>query len=143
EKIYQAFKELKTAFDPLNLMNPGKIVDGPPFLDDLRLSPESSISDIPTYLDFSSEGGFELAVDLCNGNGLCRKSEGVMCPSFQATNQEYDSTRARAQALRDLIHSDKPMEKFAEQPLYDVLDLCIQCKGCKTECPSQVDMAKM
>ncbi len=143
KKIYQAFKELKAAFDPSNLMNPGKIVDGQPFLDHLRFSPSTSIGKIDTFLDFSAEGGFELAVDLCNGNGLCRKNEGVMCPSFQATDNEYDSTRARAQALRSIIHSSSPLEKLTEQGLYDVLDLCLQCKGCKTECPSQVDMAKM
>jgi FAD/FMN-containing dehydrogenase/Fe-S oxidoreductase len=143
DKIYQAFKELKAAFDPHHLMNPGKIVEGQPFLENLRLSPSTSISKIDTFLDFSSEGGFELAVDLCNGNGLCRKSEGTMCPSFQATDNEYDSTRARAQALRTMIHSPNPIEKFTDESLYDVLDLCLQCKGCKTECPSQVDMAKM
>lgn len=142
EKIYQAFKELKAAFDPHHLMNPGKIVDGREFLDHLRLSPETPISSVTTFLDFSKEGGFELAVDLCNGNGLCRKSEGTMCPSFQATDNEYDSTRARAQALRDMIHNPS-VEKFTEKAIYDVLDLCLQCKGCKTECPSQVDMAKM
>lgn len=143
EKINQAFKKLKAAFDPKNLMNPGKIVEGKPFLENLRLSPSTPISNIKTFLDFTPEGGFELAVDLCNGNGLCRKAETVMCPSFQATDNEYDSTRARAQALRNMIHSPNPTEKFTEKALYDVLDLCIQCKGCKTECPSQVDMAKM
>lgn len=142
-KIDQAFKELKSAFDPHHLMNPGKIVDGLPFLEGLRLSPTTTISKVDTFLDFSPEGGFELAVDLCNGNGLCRKTEGLMCPSFQATADEYDSTRARAQALRTMIHSPSPLNKFTEKSLYDVLDLCLQCKGCKTECPSQVDMAKM
>lgn len=143
KKIYQAFKELKAAFDPKNLMNPGKIVGQTEFLDHLRLSPSTPISKLETFLDFSPEGGFELAADLCNGNGLCRKSEGVMCPSFQATDHEYDSTRARAQALRSMIHSASPMEKFGEKEIHEVLDLCLQCKGCKTECPSQVDMAKM
>ncbi len=143
DKIYQAFKELKAAFDPKNLMNPGKVVDGQPFLENLRLSPSTPMSKMDTFLDFSSEGGFELAVDLCNGNGLCRKREGTMCPSFQATDNEYDSTRARAQALRNMIHSHSPLEHFTEKAMHDVLDLCLQCKGCKTECPSQVDMAKM
>ncbi len=84
-----------------------------------------------------------MAVDLCNGNGLCRKSEGVMCPSFQATQKEFHSTRARAQALRSIIHRKLPLEAFTSEGLHAVLDLCISCKGCKTECPSQVDMAKM
>lgn len=143
DQIYQAFKELKAAFDPLNLMNPGKIIDGPPFLEDLRLNDQTPISQVNTFLDFSREGGFELAVDLCNGNGLCRKNELIMCPSFQATQNEYDSTRARAQALRSMIHGPHAQEQFQREDLHDVLDLCLQCKGCKTECPSQVDMAKM
>lgn len=142
-EVYQAFKELKAAFDPHHLMNPGKIVDGPEFLKDLRLNPEKPIQKIDTFLDFSPEGGLELAADLCNGNGLCRKSEGTMCPSFQATEHEYDSTRARAQVLRSIIHSNTTKKDLSEKELMDVLDLCLQCKGCKTECPSQVDMAKM
>ncbi|MBA3602952.1 MAG: FAD-binding protein [Parachlamydiaceae bacterium] len=143
ERLHRAFCELKAAFDPNNLMNPGKIVHGAPLLHDLRSSTKAEVSKIETFLDFSKEGGFELAVDLCNGNGLCRKSEGVMCPSFQVTRDEYDTTRARAQALRAITHGTLPKESLSSQELYDVLDLCLQCKGCKTECPSQVDMAKM
>lgn len=142
-KIYRAFQEIKAAFDPTNLMNPGKIVEGQPVLENLRLSPDTPIEKIETLLDFSREGGIELAADLCNGNGLCRKKTGVMCPSFQATNDEYATTRARAQALRGVIHGRLPIEEWTGEKLHDVLDLCLQCKGCKTECPSQVDMAKM
>lgn len=141
--LYKAFKELKAAFDPLHLMNPGKITDGPPLTQDLRLSPESKLVHIPTFLDFSAEGGFELAADLCNGNGQCRKAEGLMCPSFQATGDEYDTTRARAQSLRSIIHGKLPIQELTGKALLDVLDLCLECKGCKRECPSQVDMAKM
>lgn len=141
--LYHAFKDLKAAFDPQNLMNPGKIVNGPPLQENLRLSPESKHLTIPTFLDFSSEGGFELAADMCNGNGECRKKENIMCPSFQASNDEYHSTRARAQSLRSIIHGILPLEKLSSQEILDVLDLCIECKGCKKECPSQVDMAKM
>lgn len=140
DKLYQGFVELKAAFDPDNRMNPGKIVHPAPFLENLRHSPSTTI---PTFLDFSREGGLELAADLCNGNGLCRKSEKVMCPSFQATQDEYDTTRARAQALRSVMNGQLPSEDFTSHALYDVLDLCLECKGCKTECPSQVDMAKM
>ncbi|HRD56238.1 MAG TPA: FAD-binding oxidoreductase, partial [Parachlamydiaceae bacterium] len=100
EKLYQAFIEIKLAFDPENRMNPGKIVWGELLLKNLRLTPETRFANIKTFLDFKEEGGFDLAVDLCNGNGLCRKKEGTMCPSFQATNDEYDTTRARAQTLR-------------------------------------------
>jgi FAD/FMN-containing dehydrogenase/Fe-S oxidoreductase len=144
EKLNQAFMDLKKAFDPENRMNPGKIVgaDTEPFKD-LRLSPASHLKAPQTFLDFSREGGFELAVDLCNGNGRCRKKEGIMCPSFQVDDDEYHTTRARAQALRSLVHGKLSMEDFTSRGLYDVLDLCIQCKGCKVECPSEVDMAKM
>lgn len=143
DQVYQAFVELKSAFDPENRMNPGKIVHAPPLLENLRISPGTKIASIPTFLDFSPEGGFELAADLCNGNGLCRKKESVMCPSFQASGDEYDTTRARAQALRAVINGRLPLEKFTSPEIHDVLDLCLECKGCKTECPSQVDMAKM
>jgi FAD/FMN-containing dehydrogenase/Fe-S oxidoreductase len=143
DKIYKAFKRVKEIFDPENLMNPGKIVDGPPFLENLRLDPLTPIIEPETFLDFSKEGGFALAADLCNGNALCRKKEGTMCPSFQATGNEYDSTRARAQTLRGIIHGKHAAREFSGQELHDILDLCLQCKGCKTECPSQVDMAKL
>lgn len=143
EQIYRAFERVKTIFDPDHLFNPGKIVDAPPFLDNLRLSPETPINELETFLDFSKEGGLALAADLCNGNAQCRKREGTMCPSFQATGNEYDTTRARAQTLRGIIHGQHPIDQFSGEGLHDVLDLCLQCKGCKSECPSQVDMAKM
>lgn len=136
KKLYIAFLEVKQTFDPHNRLNPGKVVHGPPLEQNLRSTPMKSIS---TFLDFTREGGFELAADLCNGNGRCRKPDSLMCPSFQASGDEYDTTRARAQALRAMIHG----REAPEEGIYDVLDLCIECKGCKTECPSQVDMAKM
>jgi FAD/FMN-containing dehydrogenase/Fe-S oxidoreductase len=141
--LYQAFKDIKKVFDPHNLMNPGKIVNGPDFTENLRLSPKSQQKKISTFLDFSNEGGIELAADLCNGNGLCRKKETLMCPSFQASGDEYHSTRARAQTLRSIIHGIVPFEELTSKGMLDVLDLCIECKGCKKECPSLVDMAKM
>lgn len=142
EKIMEAFRQLKKAFDPLDLMNPGKIVPLSNEWQDLRANPKESLQSPHTFLDFKPEGGFELAADLCNGNGLCRKKDKLMCPSFQATHDEFHSTRARAQALRAIIHKRLPLEDFASEGLYDVMDLCLSCKGCKTECPSQVDMAK-
>lgn len=142
DKIYEAFVKLKNAFDPLHLMNPGKVVDGPPLLENLRSTVEPLVK-VATFQDFSAEGGFELATDLCNGNGLCRKKEGIMCPSFQATDNEYNTTRARAQALRSIVNNKLPLESFTSPELLDVLDLCLECKGCKRECPVQVDMAKM
>lgn len=142
DKIMEAFCLLKDAFDPLGIMNRGKIVQAVAPWDTLRAKSEGGVEPISTFLDFSQEGGFELAADLCNGNGLCRKKEQLMCPSFQATQDEFHSTRARAQALRSIIHGRLPKEAWTGERMYDVLDLCLSCKGCKTECPSQVDMAK-
>ena len=142
EQIMQAFRKIKTAFDPFNLMNPGKVIPLTDQWEDLRSQPGESLQSPTTFLDFTPEGGFELAADLCNGNGRCRKKDLVMCPSFQVTNEEFHSTRARAQALRAIIHKRLPLDALTSQGMYDVMDLCISCKGCKTECPSQVDMAK-
>lgn len=143
DQLYNAFIALKKAFDPDLLMNPGKIVFSNPPFEELRISPESALKGPTSFLNFDREGGFELAVDLCNGNGMCRKKEGTMCPSFQVDGDEYHSTRARAQTLRAIVHGRLPKAEFTGKGLYDVLDLCISCKGCKTDCPSQVDMAKM
>jgi len=139
-KLYEAMKEIKSIFDPRGLMNPGKIVDSPPLLNNLRRSPAKAPA---TFLDFSEEGGFALAVDMCNGNGLCRKKEGIMCPSFQATGDETDSTRARAQGLRSILLGNLKPASLTHPALTEILDLCLECKGCLKECPSQVDMAKM
>ena len=143
DTLYQAFREVKGAFDPENRMNPGKVVEGPPLLENLRLSPELKRETIPTFLDFSREGGFELSADLCNGNGMCRKKETLMCPSYHATHDERDTTRARAQTLRSLVNGRLPLSALTSDAVMEVLDLCLECKGCKRECPSQVDMAKM
>jgi FAD/FMN-containing dehydrogenase/Fe-S oxidoreductase len=144
KEIYDAFCQIKHAFDPYNLMNPGKIVQPSQELtENLRLSPTAHTNPFNSYFDFSKEGGFALAVDMCNGNGACRKKEGIMCPSFQVTHDERDSTRGRANALRDLIHGKQGEKELFDDEFKRVLELCIECKGCKTECPSQVDMAKM
>lgn len=146
KNIYKCFKEIKRAFDPDNLMNPGKVVDGLTFDElqkDLKIGPKTETLAFKTFLDFSREGGYALAVDLCNGNGLCRKKEGTMCPSFQATGDEYDTTRARANALQGLIHGTYTNKERARADVNDILKLCLECKGCKSECPSSVDMAKM
>lgn len=135
--VIEAFQTIKNAFDPLGLMNPHKIVQPLPLENDLRKAPKQNPA---TFLHF--DGGLALSADLCNGNGACRKMAGVMCPSFQVTHDEYDTTRARANAFRSLLQEEKP-SKLDEKPLHDILDLCIQCKGCKKECPSSVDMAKM
>lgn len=142
ESLIHSFKKIKKAFDPSDLMNPGKIIPLTDRFEELRTRPQEVLQSPKTFLDFEPEGGFALAVDLCNGNALCRKKEQLMCPSFQATNEEFHSTRARAQALRAIVHKRLPLEDFTSQGIYDVMELCLSCKGCKTECPSQVDMAK-
>lgn len=140
ESIYQAMIQVKKAFDPFNLMNPGKIVEASQPREFVRPSRPIQIS---TFLDFTKEGGLHLAADLCNGNGECRKTTGLMCPSFHAYKDERHTTRARAQSLRAILNGRLPMEELTEKGLLDVLDYCLECKGCKKECPSQVDMAKM
>ena len=142
--IMQAFRELKAAFDPRNLMNPGNIVASPPVTQHLRYGPEYKTWTPKTLLDFSAQGGFVAAVEMCNGVGVCRtKLEGTMCPSYMATRDEEHSTRGRANALRAVLSGKVPAADFAGQRLYEVMDLCLECKGCKAECPSNVDMAKL
>ena len=141
--IYDAFREVKRTFDPNGLMNPGKIVGADPFTDHLRINPEYKTVPIQTVYDFSADGGFARAVEMCNGVGACRKRDGTMCPSYQATLEEEHTTRGRANALREVISSGLPGEDLASKRLYGVMDLCLGCKGCKSECPSSVDMAKI
>lgn len=143
-RIYQAFRQIKAAFDPKGLFNPGKVVDGPDPADHLRLGPDYQTLPITTTFDFSNQGGFAQAAELCNGSGLCRKTQtGTMCPSFMATGDEEHSTRGRANALRLVLSGALPPEELTGQRLYDTFDLCLQCKGCKAECPSNVDVAKL
>ncbi len=143
ETLYQAFCDIKSLFDPKGLANPGKVVATQTFLENLRLSPKSQLIEPTTFLNFEKEGGYALSVDLCNGNGQCRKKDGLMCPSYQGTHDERHSTRARAQSLRSIIHGHLPPETMTSDALYEILDLCLECKGCKTQCPSQIDMAKL
>jgi FAD/FMN-containing dehydrogenase/Fe-S oxidoreductase len=142
--LYQAFKDVKRAFDPDNRMNPGKVVDGPSPTENLRHGPTYHPVDLQTNLDFSRDGGFATAIDMCNGNGECRKLTGAtMCPSYMATRDEQHSTRGRANALRAVLSGRVPRDEWTSKGLYDILDLCLECKACKTECPSNVDMAKL
>jgi FAD/FMN-containing dehydrogenase/Fe-S oxidoreductase len=142
--IYQAFRELKAAFDPRKLMNPGKIVDAPPMTANLRYGGTYRARQLQTFYSFAREGGFDRAVEMCSGMAMCRKKlEGTMCPSFMATREEEHSTRGRANALRAAINGHLPAEALTSRRLYEVMDLCLECKGCKAECPSSVDMAKL
>ena len=141
-RLYAAFREVKRAFDPEGIMNPGKIVDAPPMTENLRVTPKSRSLDLKTGFAFS-EGGFAGAIEMCNGQGACRKLDGTMCPSYMVTRDEEHSTRGRANALRAAISGALPVDALTSRRLYDVLDLCLECKGCKAECPTNVDMAKL
>ena len=142
--LYRACEETKQLFDPRGLLNPGKIVEAPPMTENLRMGPEYETLPVLERLDFSDQGGFVRAVELCNGNGACRKLDaGAMCPPFMVTRNEQDNTRGRANALREALSGGLPPGALTGKRMYDVMDLCIQCKACKTECPSNVDMARI
>ena len=144
KELYEVYRDIKRIFDPRNLLNPGRVVDAPPMVDHLRLGPDYATIPIVEEFDFSADGGFAGAVELCNGNGACRKLDsGSMCPSFMVTREEQDSTRGRANALRAAMSGLIPVEEFTGERMQEVMDLCVQCKACKTECPSNVDMAKL
>jgi FAD/FMN-containing dehydrogenase/Fe-S oxidoreductase len=142
--LYQAFRELKRTFDPANLLNPGKIVDAPPLATNLRYGPRYVTPDLPTMFDFSADGGLVRAAELCAGVGECRKTRsGTMCPSYQATRDEQHSTRGRANALRLALTGQVGLSGLTDPALHDALDLCLECKACKSECPTNVDMARL
>ncbi len=141
--LHQAFRELKSAFDPANIMNPGKIIDCPPLTENLRISPKYRTPVLPSKFDFTSDVSFGHAIELCTGIGACRKTlTGAMCPSFMATREEEHSTRGRANALRATLTGELPPSEMTSRRMFDVLDLCLECKACKKECPIGVDMAK-
>ncbi len=143
-RIMSAFRELKTAFDPDNLLNPGKIVDAPDMTDNLRFGPSYRTADVQTQLDFSAHGGMAGLAEMCSGVGLCRqRMANTMCPSFIATGDELHSTRARANALRIALSNKGLLSGLNDDALHDVMDLCLMCKACKTECPTGVDMARL
>ncbi|MFH6769161.1 FAD-linked oxidase C-terminal domain-containing protein [Gaetbulibacter aquiaggeris] len=146
ESNYNILKRIKTTFDPYNIFNPGKIVDPFPMDKSLRYEPDREEPVIDTLLDFSSSLGILRETEKCNGSGDCRKLPefgGTMCPSYRATRNEKDTTRARANALREfLTHSNKP-NRFDHHELKEVFDLCLSCKACASECPSSVDVASL
>ncbi|MCY4594291.1 MAG: anaerobic glycerol-3-phosphate dehydrogenase subunit C [Bryobacterales bacterium] len=144
EEIYKGFLELKKALDPQNILNPGKVVNAPEITEDLRWGESYRTLPVQTKLDFAPEGGFARSIEMCNGAGVCRKRmAGTMCPSYHATLDEEHSTRGRANALRAALSGALPPDEFTSHRMHDVLDLCLACKACKTECPSNVDMAKI
>jgi FAD/FMN-containing dehydrogenase/Fe-S oxidoreductase len=146
EHNYKLIKELKRVWDPNNIFNPGKIVDTPPMDTNLRYGKNQVTKEFDTILDFSDNLGIVRAAEQCNGSGDCRKTEisgGTMCPSYMATRQEKETTRARANILREMITQSDKANPFAQEEIKEVMDLCLSCKGCKSECPSNVDMGKL
>ena len=142
EELYSVMNRLKEIFDPQGILNPGKVVRGAASSSNLRIR-ESAVN-INTFLNWSREGGLAAAAAMCNGQGVCRKTaEGIMCPSYRATLDEGDTTRARANLLRELLLGDVDKEMVYEKGFYDVFDLCVGCKACRSECPSGVDVGKM
>jgi FAD/FMN-containing dehydrogenase/Fe-S oxidoreductase len=145
EKNYELFKTIKYTCDPNNIFNPGKIVDTPPMNTMLRYKPGQKTPAFKTIFRYYNQDVLQHA-EQCNGSGDCRKthlSGGTMCPSYMVTKNEKDSTRARANILREFLTNSQKLNRFDHKEIYEVMDLCLSCKGCKSECPSNVDVAKL
>jgi len=141
--LYQAFRDVKRAFDPDGLLNPGKIIDTPPLTANLRYGAGYVTPDPASQFDYSDFGGFGRAVEMCSGLGVCRKThDGTMCPSYMATREEKHSTRGRANTLRLAMAGRLEDAGLGPDDVYDVLDLCLECRACKAECPVGVDVAR-
>ena len=143
---YELLREIKQAFDPQGIFNPGKIIDPLPMDENLRYEIDRKEPVLQTKFDFSDSEGILKIAEKCNGSGDCRKSiaaGGGMCPSYRATKNEKDTTRARANALREVLTNNKLDNKFASEELKEVFDLCVSCKACASECPSNVDVASL
>jgi FAD/FMN-containing dehydrogenase/Fe-S oxidoreductase len=141
--LYQAFRQVKKTFDPNGLFNPGRIVDTPPITSHLRYGAGYVTPSPATFFDFSDHAGFGGAVEMCSGVGLCRKTrEGTMCPSYMVTREEAHSTRGRANTLRLAMAGQLGGAQLADQGVHEVLDLCLECRACKSECPVGVDVAR-
>jgi Fe-S oxidoreductase len=141
--LYDAFREIKRTFDPQGILNPGKIVDSPPLTSNLRYTPAYRTRNPDTWFDYASWGGIGGAVEMCSGLGACRKTlEGTMCPSYMATREEAHSTRGRANTLRLVIAGRLGEAGLGDEGAREVLDLCLECRACKAECPVGVDVAR-
>ena len=142
-ELYDAFRTIKRTFDPHGLFNPGKIVDAPPLTANLRYGPHYIARNPDTYFDYSAHGGFAGAVEMCSGLGACRKTlDGTMCPSYMATRDEQHTTRGRADVLRLTMAGRLDEAGLGDKGVYDTLDLCLECRACKAECPVGVDVAR-
>lgn len=143
DKIYEAFREIKATFDPQAILNPGKIVDSPGLTANLRYGAGYQTQSVPTFFDYSDYGGWGRAVEMCSGLGACRKTlTGTMCPSYMATREEAHSTRGRSNVLRLAINGQLGSAGLGERGVREVLDLCLECRACKTECPVGVDVGR-
>ncbi len=146
EKNYELLKRVKTYFDPKGIFNPGKIVDAYHMDEALRYEVDREEPELKTLMDFSDSQGILKAAEKCNGSGDCRKThhaKGGMCPSYHATKNEKDTTRGRANALREFLTTGNGASKFDQKELKEVFDLCLSCKACASECPSNVDVAAL
>lgn len=142
--LYEAFRSIKRTFDPDGLLNPGKIVDAPPITANLRFGPGYTTAQSQTTFDYREYGGLAGAAEMCSGLGACRKTHaGTMCPSFMATREEEHSTRGRANALRLVLSGQLGRDGLADEHVREVLDLCLECRACRTECPVGVDVGRM
>ena len=143
-QIYNAFRQVKKLFDPHGLLNPGVIIDPDPLDLNLRFGIAYRTTSIPTEYHYRQTGGFAAAVEMCSGLGACRQNLiGTMCPSYRATRDERHSTRGRANALRLAISGQLGPDALTSERLFEVLELCLSCKACKSECPSNVDLARI
>jgi Fe-S oxidoreductase len=141
--LYEAFREIKRTLDPRGILNPGKIVDAPPLTHNLRYGPAYRTRTPETYFDYAAWGGMSGAVEMCSGLGVCRKTlDGTMCPSYMATREEAHSTRGRANALRLVMAGRIDESGLGDDGVRQVLDLCLECRACKAECPVGVDVAR-
>ena len=141
--LYEAFREIKRTFDPQGILNPGKIVDAPPLTANLRYGTAYRTRSPETYFDYADWGGISGAVEMCSGLGVCRKTlEGTMCPSYMATREEAHSTRGRANTLRLAMAGRLGESGLGDEGVREVLDLCLECRACKAECPVGVDVAR-
>jgi FAD/FMN-containing dehydrogenase/Fe-S oxidoreductase len=146
QENYELLKKIKEAWDPQHIFNPNKIVETPKMNSSLRFEPGKTAREIKTYFDFSKDQGILQAAEKCNGSADCRKTEitgGTMCPSYMATRNEQSTTRARANILREFLTNSDKKNPFDHKEIYQVMDLCLSCKACKSECPSSVDVAKL
>ncbi len=146
DDTYLLFKKVKQIFDPNNIFNAGKITNAPSMDIQLRVDQLNRSNPVNTLFDFSEDGGILRLAEKCSGSGDCRKSEisgGLMCPSYMATRKEKDTTRARANVLRQFLNNTSDLHPYDHEEIKEAMDLCLSCKGCKIECPSSVDITKM